>query len=460
MPIEKSELQRRAEEIFKRSRNRLRKPIVIEFSGSPKAGKTTVLSQVHAFLKRIGYRTEVVVERASICPIRDKRHSNFNIWTACETLCQLLEKTQEPPKPDDPEILILDRGLFDATSWLRMMENLARLQRHERESIENFLLLNDWRKRITGVVVMTANPIDSMKRERGYLGVITEEGATRGGSIMNQDVLATFKTTVEGVAKQYERDFDIALFDTSSAKFNDKLSQTCEAVATKVLDWIDGHVQEEILYIPQSKVLSFFSTEKTWLGPTEAKHLVEVFRTEGAFAPRDQVEGDPKLIQALPVVVIRNARGEVLRLRRRERDKSNYLHERLVIWAGGHVREEDKSNGDPILASAVRELSEELRLRISKDDLTLVGALYFQNYGEGTAKHVALAFEWIAKTEDVSVVLSTAEFFERTGGSLSGRFVTVKELRKSPISETEPWSLGLIQSHLTTNKASQGGLFS
>ena len=106
-------LQRRAEDILARF-HLARRPVVIEFAGTPKAGKTTTISQVQAFLKRCGFRVRVVVERASVCPIRDKKHSNFNVWTASTTLAQILEYTQDPPGPEDPQILILDRGIFDA----------------------------------------------------------------------------------------------------------------------------------------------------------------------------------------------------------------------------------------------------------------------------------------------------------------------------------------------------------
>ena len=117
----------------------VRRPLVIEFAGVPKAGKTTTLTHVQTFLKRCGFRTDVVVERASVCPIRDKKHANFNVWTACTTLAQVLEKTQNPPKPDDPHILFLDRGLFDSICWMRMMEQISRVRREERVLIEQFL---------------------------------------------------------------------------------------------------------------------------------------------------------------------------------------------------------------------------------------------------------------------------------------------------------------------------------
>src|SRR5579864_3561094 len=150
----KSDLQLRAERAAERFTTSARKPIVIEFAGVPKAGKTSTLNQVQAFLKRCGFRTQIVVERASVCPIKDKKHSNFNVWTACTTLAQILEKTQNPPRPDDPHVLILDRGLFDSICWLSLMEHLERIRPEERRIIEDFLKIGDWRKRVSAVFVM------------------------------------------------------------------------------------------------------------------------------------------------------------------------------------------------------------------------------------------------------------------------------------------------------------------
>ncbi len=163
----KSNLQIRAERAAEQFAEKARKPLVIEFAGVPKAGKTTTISHVQTFLKRCGFRTDVVVERASICPIRDKKHVNFNVWTACTTLAQILEKTQNPPRPDDPQILFLDRGLYDSICWMIMMERISRIRQDERELIQQFLTIDDWRKRISAVFVMLASPSDAMKREQG-----------------------------------------------------------------------------------------------------------------------------------------------------------------------------------------------------------------------------------------------------------------------------------------------------
>ena len=140
--------------------NKARTPIVVEFAGVPKAGKTTTLTHVQTFFKRCGFRTDIVIERASVCPIRDKKHANFNVWTACTTLSQILEKTQNPPRPDDPQILFLDRGIFDSICWMTMMERISRIRSKEKQVIKDFLTLDDWRKRITAVIVMLTSAKD------------------------------------------------------------------------------------------------------------------------------------------------------------------------------------------------------------------------------------------------------------------------------------------------------------
>ena len=433
----KSALQQRAEAAAERF-STARKPVVIEFAGVPKAGKTTTLGQVHAFLKRCGFRVEVVVEHASICPIRDKKHANFNVWTACTTLSQILEKTQIPSRPGDPDVLILDRGLFDAVNWFAVMERLARIRKAEREQIESFLLMDDWRKRITGVIVMTASPADSMERERGYLPV---DGTA--GSIMNDDVLRTMlDTTRETAARLRKKHFRIFEVDTSRNASADPRA-TAEDVADLVLRLIEEQLDEEILFLPADTVAPLFETE-TWIGKAAAQQLVELFTTKGTFRSRETVESDVTLVQALPVVVVRNRSGDLLRLKRREQRKDNPLHGKIVIWAGGHVRREDGANGPSIGHGAARELQEELRLSVEPGELQMLGAVWMRGRdGDRTRRHVAIVHEWRARTDDVAVALSATEFFERRGTSLSGSFVAPRQLAtdidKGRI--CEPWSV-------------------
>ncbi|MCH7547434.1 MAG: NUDIX domain-containing protein [Planctomycetes bacterium] len=448
-----SDLQIRSEKARQRYDANPRKPIILEFAGVPKAGKTSTITQIQTFLKRCGFRVEVVVERASVCPIRDKKHFNFNVWTAATTLAQILEKTQDPPRAGDPQILILDRGLFDSICWLSVMQELRRINSNDRELIEKFLLIDDWRKRVTGVIVMTVNPEDAMKREKGHLPV---EDLESTGSIMNPKVLTQMRNTVKRTIERMESQFTIKTFDTSAGTLRDDPQKTAEVVADTVINWIEEQIQEDILFLEKSDIQEFFGSSTTLLGDA-ASSLVSRFLASGQYRPRQEVEANHELVQALPVVVVRNRSGAVLRLRRCERDKENLLHEKLVIWAGGHVRSED-DNGNAIRNGAVRELQEELRLTIEPEELEFLGAVYVDPGKQGkTRQHTALVFEWRANSEDVEVTLSTAEFFERRGTSLSGKFIDLETLTTevNNDSKTEPWTEEIVKNLLPDSLRSQ-----
>lgn len=439
-----TDLQARAERAAKLFTEKARKPLVVEFAGVPKAGKTTTLSHVQTFLKRCGFRTDVVVERASVCPIRDKKHANFNVWTACTTLAQVLEKTQNPPRPDDPQILFLDRGLFDSICWMTMMEQISRIRVEDRELIQRFLMIEDWRKRMSAVFVMLANPADSMSREQGNLPV---EGAE--GSIMNPHILEKIKDVNEECIRQLDREFRLFPVNTSVGETKDNPVRTAEVVLETILALAEGHVEESILSCSKRDVTDLF-VGRCFVDKTGAAALVRIFgEGGGSYRPRNDVEKDDAVVQALPIVVVRNADGDVLRLRRREKSPDNPLHEKIVIWAGGHVRCEDAVNGDPLLHCAVRELEEELRLQVAPSALRLLGAVYFGN-GERTSRHVGIAYEWRANTNDISAVLSRSEFFEKSGTSLSGSFCSVDQLAKDVRCNrlTEPWSVELVRNSL------------
>ncbi|MGV3659120.1 MAG: hypothetical protein ACO1TE_03020 [Prosthecobacter sp.] len=430
-----TELKARAEEIRSRFDKDARRPIVIEFAGMPKAGKTTIVNEIHRFLKRCGFKAKMIGEKASICPIRDKKDSSFNIWTVCQTLSELLVDTQSPPNSGDPEIVLLDRGIFDAVAWLRLLERLKRLKPQDRESVENFVLLEDWRNRISKVILLTVDPAQALEREEGLLPISV------AGSIMNLEVLGQTRENVLKCTSDFEEYFDIEHIDTT----NKKTAVIALKVAQLVLDIIEAQLNERILSIERDAVEQIFG-HRTILNPEDGEKVLDLFGTTGVYESRSIVEDDKSRIQALPVLVVRDAKGRVLQLRRRERDRKNPLNNRLVVWAGGHVREEDGLNGKALMRGLLREAKEELKLNIQEGEVSFLGIIWERHSSLKTSQHIALVYEWRAQTEDVEVCLSNAEFFERRGTSLSGKFVSASSLIGSK--ELEQWSALIVSEFL------------
>jgi predicted NUDIX family phosphoesterase len=437
--MDRTPLQQRAESLSLAFRQSKRPALVVEFAGVPKAGKTSTLGQVYSFLRRCGFRCEIVVERASVCPIRDKKHFNFNIWTACTSLAQLLEKTQNPPHEDDPDILFLDRGIFDSICWMTMLERLGRIRPVERKETTDFLLGSDWVRRVSGVIAMSASPSDAMTREQGYLSVQGREG-----SIMNTPVLSQMGEVLRETMDALKNSFRIFHVDTSSDDFSHKPKETCEAVAARILDWVEESVEEQILSVEKAEFPNL--GDKFVTSAAEAAEMIARFEEKGIFAPRRNVEADLTRIQPLPVVVVRNNSGQVLRLVRKESDSSSNRHKKITVWAGGHVRREDSPRGKgAISAGAIRELEEELRLFATSDQLHLLGAIYL-NLEPTSKKHVAFVYEWRAQMDVVEVALCNSEFVEKGGTSLQGAFMPPEQIAAE--SNLEAWSAEILSSLL------------
>ena len=206
-------------------------------------------------------------------------------------------------------------------------------------------------------------------------------------------------------------------------------------------------VKEEILSLPADAVAPLFDGT-TWIGKAAAQDLVDLFTSRGAFSSRESVESDAARVQALPVVVVRNRSGEVLRLKRKEQRRDSSLHGKVVIWAGGHVRREDGANGPSIGRGAVRELQEELRISVDPSELRVLGAVWIRGRdSDRTRRHVAIVHEWRARTDDVAVALSATEFYERRGTPLSGTFVAPDRLAADIDADRigEPWSVEIFR---------------
>lgn len=92
-----------------------RRAFVLELTGTPKAGKTTSVNTLRSFFKECGYRVHLLNERAADCPLPMKGHFFFNAWTTATMLSEVLETYDT-----DVDLLILDRGFFDALIWLQL----------------------------------------------------------------------------------------------------------------------------------------------------------------------------------------------------------------------------------------------------------------------------------------------------------------------------------------------------
>lgn len=231
---ERQELRERAEAVRQRLRDQPRdRPVFVEFSGTPKSGKSTCIDIVGHFFRRLDFRILAPTEGASKrTPYYLKENLvAFNTWSAAYALNHIFDGLYSA---DRYHISILDRGLFDALVWFELLSTKGDITKDVAEKIHNFLLIENWRSVIDAVFLFQADPVTSMRRENK--DKIVEDT----GRAMNPEFLESLNEAYDSVREKYGSCFpQFKVIDTSSGKCTTPQS-TAFRVANMILDLFDG----------------------------------------------------------------------------------------------------------------------------------------------------------------------------------------------------------------------------
>lgn len=95
----------------------MRKPLIIEFTGPPNSGKSTLISFLQNFLTTEGYVVEKKQEDAELVPkCIPKKTWARNVWITHGQLQSLIET-----KFSAADVIFLDRGFYDAMFWAEFL---------------------------------------------------------------------------------------------------------------------------------------------------------------------------------------------------------------------------------------------------------------------------------------------------------------------------------------------------
>lgn len=109
-------------EIYKLQRVLLKRtPYVIEFTGTPRTGKTSLINNLYDFFKKAGFSVEVIEEfttskkyKKDIYPLLKDKYKNVVNTEIPKYVLKQLEDTID----DNVDIIIIDRSLFDRLIWV------------------------------------------------------------------------------------------------------------------------------------------------------------------------------------------------------------------------------------------------------------------------------------------------------------------------------------------------------
>ena len=145
----------------------MRRPFMVEFTGTPEAGKTTAIRNVANKLITAGYRVVTLQESAERLPSEIPKGSwSANVWMHLQTTAEILRASYV-----DADIILLDRGLIDSDFYGKkfLWENEI-VERQYQQFKKQFIdeLLPDF------LVACTVSPETAIKR-RGGAGRLVNE---------------------------------------------------------------------------------------------------------------------------------------------------------------------------------------------------------------------------------------------------------------------------------------------
>lgn len=444
------ELKQLAEEIIEiKKDNTLRRPLLIEFCGSPKSGKSTTITSLNQFLKRSGFETKVLTEKASICPISNKKDPFFNIWTLSSAIAEILETIDKR----NVDIIIADRAIFDALCWFEWLSTnesleFPYLKSEDYTALKGFINMDLIKDYIDIVYVFKASPEISIERE--YANLLTEER----GSIMQEPVLESFAVAIDQVIKDNNGSFKkVITIDTSSPENNKFPNIVSYKVTKRILEALKMIVIEKVGFVPKNNLISNGLVS----GINEFDDIIKTEKLD--YEDRDSIERSHSKMQLIPIAVITNKeRNKVLVVKKSEkREKSDSPEKnKTLLYSGGHIRkEDDKGNTlETIKQTLYREIKEELGESINVNGLSPF-LIYTPNFSEKSEHHLAVCFVIEMDFSSKKFKTVSDELIRKTGTSISGHTLSIKEILLKESQNLESWSLEILKEVFNvTNKFS------
>lgn len=353
------QLAARADRVRTLVRRQARRAFVVEFAGTPKAGKSTSVAVIKQFFEQCGFRVHLLKERAADCPLPMKGHFFFNTWTMCSMLAEVLATVDT-----ETDLLILDRGVFDALMWLELQHRRGQVTDDEKAIFASFVTLERWRRLIDLTFVVTVDPEVAMLRENSARII------PKLGSLMNPGALAEINDVLSAVAAEHVKSFTLKDFNTSSG---DVIASNKQLTAL-LLDAFEAFADPEILAVPRSVLetvgLQSSNDDASLLGDADALRALDAIVEAVVSRKRSSLEEDDEFVQLVGCGLPHDQSSRLFLLKRTEKDAKSGQYGRYTLWKGCHLEcgAELPLHVDALLDAAasqlVRRISEDFHLAI------------------------------------------------------------------------------------------------
>lgn len=216
-----------------------KKPFVIEFTGTPRTGKTTIINNLYDLFKKAGIKVSMLEEfttskkyKKEIKPNLKNQYKkivNFEIprYVKEELECEIKKEN---------DIILIDRSLFDRLIWVDRLHLKGELTKEEYEEYkkEYVPMIKD---KIDIIIGTYTDATTSIKRDyKAYLSLEKR-------SFLNEENVNEYNTSLINIEKLSKKEnINFYLFDTTN-----KSQRECTIdITNKILDCIKTKYIDEL----------------------------------------------------------------------------------------------------------------------------------------------------------------------------------------------------------------------
>jgi thymidylate kinase len=215
----------------------LPRPFFLEFTGTPSAGKTTIIKELDKFLRRQGFKVLCPQEGAEEVRHIPRSTPLYNLRTGIYALTKLIDESSGHRY----DIVIFDRCIFDAYCWMMYWTEKGALAQHECKTHQDFFLSHFWEDKIDLAYFVLCEATIAVAREQ-RIALSDKLGET------------TNPKTIEALAARYRKAYEVLsptytqlrLLDTTHLSEQEMV----EKVASEVLSVLDKKVHSKPIIDP------------------------------------------------------------------------------------------------------------------------------------------------------------------------------------------------------------------
>lgn len=197
------------------------RPFTVEFDGMPSSGKTTIIRALDKYFRHNGWRVFPPPEGAQVIRhIPRASLAQYNIRTALYSIQKIMDVSYTHMY----DILLLDRGIFDASCWVEYLHQRGLLTDSEKNALNLFYLLPCFTQKIDCALVVVCNPDAAFERVKA-MQISDDMGFTNPRSLKS-----LYEQSCE-LYGQYRHAYpQLQLLDTTSLKPREMVQRAADIV--------------------------------------------------------------------------------------------------------------------------------------------------------------------------------------------------------------------------------------